>query len=148
GADLDPARAVGAHRHLAAPEPRKLLAVARPREAVGEAPAASAALEREDEARALGRPAVDARPEAEVAVIAVERGHALRIEGELGVPHERAVAEDPDLAIARVGREHLLERALQGFAREALGLQAFHVERGDPRHGARREIFQPSGARV
>src|SRR5205814_3265950 len=86
-----PPRAIGAEPHLALPDALHFLLHHVRRDAVDEAAAAAAALEREHEARVLGRAAVDARPHPEGTVVAADRRDVARVERELRVPHERAV---------------------------------------------------------
>ena len=77
----------------------------RGRHPVGEAAAGAAAVEAKHQTRALGGAAVDARVDAQRAVIAIERRRRGFGEVETGVPHQRPVSEHPQVVLG-IEREH------------------------------------------
>src|SRR5579883_2611682 len=66
-------------------------------DAEGDAAAGAAALQAEHEARPLGRPAIAARIDAKGAMITAQERRAPLHMGEARIPHQRAVAVDPDV---------------------------------------------------
>ena len=103
GPRLDPyrdqPRLVDAPRHLAVPEPRKRAAHPWRADAVGHAPARSAAAKSHHEAGLALRAAVARRQDAERAVVAVRAAERLLHVVEARGPHERAVAEYPQVSL-------------------------------------------------
>ena len=100
---------VDAARHFPIPQARKRAAQPPGVDAVGDAPAGPAAAQPHDEPRLLLRAAIARGKDAQRAVIAMrarERALAIR---EARRPHERAVAEDPQVAF-RQPRAELAER--------------------------------------
>src|SRR5208282_1189551 len=75
--------------------------------AVGDAAAGAARLQAEHQARQLGRAAIAPRVDAEGAMVAAQEGRRALEIGEARVPHERAVAEDPELSVRRHRRQPL-----------------------------------------
>ena len=109
GADLAPrgephrneARLVHAARHLAVPEPGERAAQPRRVDAVHHAPAGAAAAKAHHQARLVPRAAVARREDAQRAVIAVRAAERLVLVVEARRPHERAVAEYPEIAFGQ-----------------------------------------------
>jgi cysteine synthase A len=101
GAGGQPARAVGSSDHLALPEPGQLCLGLRRIEAVDEAAAAAAAIERQHQAGPLGRAAEAADQQAEAAMVPGDMGRLPLDEAEAWIPDQRAIGEDPDLAAGR-----------------------------------------------
>jgi len=92
------------HAHLAADEAVEVRLPRHLRQPVDDALARAAAIERQHEAGRLGGAAkAPVPPEAEVPVPALGDGHALLDEIEGRIPDERAIGEDPEIAVA-VGR--------------------------------------------
>ena len=107
--DRDQARLVDPARHLAVPEPRERAAQARRVDAVGHAPARAAAAQAHHQPGLALRAAVARRQDAQRAVIAVRPAERLALVVEARRPHERAVAEHPEVAF-RQPRAELAER--------------------------------------
>src|SRR6266480_1804074 len=80
----------------------------------GHAPARAAAAQADHQARPAVRAAVARRQDAQSAVIAVGAGQALLLVAEPGRPHERAVAEYPQVALWHL-REEILELHVRRF---------------------------------
>src|SRR5207248_1406378 len=116
----DDARLVHPARHLAAPEPCERAADFVPRDAVRHAPARAAAAKPHDEPGFAVRAAVARGKDAQRAVIAVDPGEPPVPVGEAGRPHERAIAEHPEIPGGEhgteVGEPHsLLPRIMPGL---------------------------------
>ena len=105
----DQARLVDPARHLAVPESRERAAQARRVNSVGDAPARSAAAQAHDEAGLAPRAAVARRQDAERAMVAVRAAERSLPIVEAGRPHQRAIAEHPEVAFGQQGLE-LAER--------------------------------------
>jgi hypothetical protein len=101
----DQARLVDPARHLAVPESRERAAQARRVNSVGHAPARAAAAQAHDEAGLAARAALAGGEDAERAVVAVDPAERLLPKAEARRPHERAVAEHPDVALRQPGHE-------------------------------------------
>jgi hypothetical protein len=97
----DEARLVHAARHLAVPQPLERAAQPRRVDAVGHAPAGAAAAKAHHQARLALRAAVARREDAERAVIAVRAAERLVLVVEARRPHQRAVAEHPEIAFGQ-----------------------------------------------
>src|SRR6266702_3790117 len=74
------------------------------------AAAGAAAIETEHQSRPFGRAAIAARVVAEAAVPAAQHRRLDRVMGKTGIPHQRAIGEDPDVLALRelrcdLGRE-------------------------------------------
>jgi hypothetical protein len=105
----DEARLVHPSRHLAVPEPRERAAQARRVDAVGHTPAGAAAAKAHHQAGFALRAAVARGQDAQRAVVAVRAAERLLFVFEARRPHERAVAEDPEVAFGQP-RAELAER--------------------------------------
>ena len=101
----DQARLVDAARHLPVPQPRKRATQARLIDAVGHAPARAAAAQAHHEAGLALRAAVARRQDAERTVVAVRATERFLRVVEAGRPHQRAVAEDPQVAFRQPRRK-------------------------------------------
>ena len=97
----DQARLVDPARHLAVPEPRERAAQARGVNSVGDAPAGAAAAEAHDQAGLALRAAVARRQDAKRAVVAVRAAERFLPILEARRPHERAIAEHPEVAFGQ-----------------------------------------------
>ena len=95
----DEARLVDAARHLAVPQPRECAPQARCVDAVGHAPARAATAQPHHEAGLAVRAAVARRQDAERAVVAMRPAKRLARIVEAWRPHERAVAEHPQVTL-------------------------------------------------
>jgi len=129
----DDARLVHPARHLAAPEPCERAADFVPRDAVRHAPARAAAAKPHDEPGFAVRAAVARGKDAQRAVIAVDPGEASFPVGEAGRPHERAIAEHPEILSgehgAEVGEPHsLLPRIMPGLSTLSPGCALFATD--------------------
>src|SRR3546814_9477384 len=91
--------------HLAVPQIAQNLARRRLGHAEGDAAAGSAPVEPEHQPRPFPRAAIMLRIDAEGAVIAAQQRRLPLQEDESRVPHQGAVAEDPDVPIAWQGIE-------------------------------------------
>ena len=94
-------RLVHPARHLSIPKPRQGPAQARRVDAIGHAPARAAAAKTHHKARLAARAAVARREDAKRAVIAVRAAERLLAVFEAGRPHERAVAEYPEVSLGQ-----------------------------------------------
>jgi len=118
---LEQPRCVHATRHLALPEARQRAAHTVSVDAVGHAPARAAAAQSHHQAGlALGAP-VAGRQDAERPVVAVDSAAGLLDVRKAWRPHERAVAEHPEIASGQLGQKFvqrhrltLTPRALRG----------------------------------
>jgi hypothetical protein len=97
----DEAGLVDAAGHLAVPQARERAPQARRVDAVGHAPARAAAAQAHHQARLAIRAAVTRRQDAERAVVAVRAAERLVLVVEARRPHERAVAEHPEVALGQ-----------------------------------------------
>ena len=88
-------------RHLPIPEARERAAQARRVDAVGHAPARAAAAQAHDEAGLAVRAAVSCRQDAKRAVVAMRAAKRLVLVVEARRPHERAIAEYPEIALGQ-----------------------------------------------
>jgi hypothetical protein len=105
---------VDAARHFPIPQARKRAAQPPGVDAVGDAPAGPAAAQPHDEPGLLLRAAIARGKNAQRAVIAVRAAErALRVV-EAGRPHQRAVAEDPEVPLGQLRAEF---PELHGWAR-------------------------------
>jgi hypothetical protein len=102
-------RLVDAARHLPVPETRQRAPQAWCIDAVSHAPARAAAAQAHHQAGLAVRAAVARRQDAERAVVTVRAAERLLLVLEAGRPHERAVAEHPEVAF-RQSRAELAER--------------------------------------
>jgi len=110
--DRDQARVIDAARHLPRPQPRQRAPDLGAIDAERHAPARAAAAKAHDEAGAAKRAAIAGGEDAQRAVIAVRAAGRPRFIGEAGRPHQRAVAEDPELAFRQARHEFVeLHRA-------------------------------------
>jgi len=111
-ADRNQARVVDAARHLARPEARQRAPHLAAGDAVRHAPARAAAAQPHHQPRTVKRAAVARGENAQRAVIAVRATGDLRVVGEARRPHQRAVAEDPEVAFRQARHEFVeLHRA-------------------------------------
>ena len=99
----DEARLVDAPRHFPVPEPGERTAHLASRDAKRHAPARAAAAKAHDEPGLAVRAAVAGGKDAQRPVIAVHPGEAPFPVREAGRPHERAVAEDPEIFVRERG---------------------------------------------
>ena len=97
----DEARLVHAARHLAVPEPGERAAQPRRVDAIRHAPAGAAAAKAHHQARLVLRAAVARRQDAQRAVIAVRPAEDLVLVVEARRPHERPVAEYPEITFGQ-----------------------------------------------
>ena len=95
----DELRLVDPPGHLPVPQARQRAAQARGIDAVRDAPAGAAAAQPHDQARLALRPAITRREDAQGAVVAVRAAGTLLRVIEARRPHERAVAEDPEVPL-------------------------------------------------
>jgi len=113
-AHRDEARLIHAPRHFAVPQPPERAEYVGGIDAKRHAPARAAAAQADHQARPAVRAAVARRQDAQRAVIAVGPGQALLLVVEPGRPHERAVAEHPQVAWRQL-RQEILELHVRGF---------------------------------
>ena len=99
--DRDQARLVDPARHLAVPEPRERAAQARGVNSVGDAPAGAAAAKAHDETGLALSAAIARRQDAERAVVPVRAAERFLPVLEARRPHERAIAEHPEVAFGQ-----------------------------------------------
>ena len=92
-------------RHLSVPQPRERAAQARRVDAVGHAPARAAAAQAHHQPGLALRAAIARRQDAERAVVAVRAAERLVLVVEARRPHERAVAEHPEIAFGQLRGE-------------------------------------------
>lgn len=102
---MDEARLVDPPGHLAVPEPRERTPQPRRVDAVGDPPARAAAAKTHHQAGLAVRAAVARRQDAERAVVAVRAAERLVPVVEARRPHERAVAEHPEVTLGQPRRE-------------------------------------------
>ncbi len=107
--DRDQARLVDPARHFSVPEPRERAAQPRCIDAVGHAPARAAAAQAHDETGLALRAAIARRQDAKRAVVAVRAAERFLPVLEARRPHERAIAEHPEVAFGQQ-RLELAER--------------------------------------
>src|SRR5258708_24086686 len=98
-------RLVHLAQHLAVPEAYEATAHITVPDAKRHAPARAAGAEPHDQPRLAVRAAIARRQDAERPVVAVGAGEALFAVGKAGRPHERAVAEHPEIPPAERGHE-------------------------------------------
>jgi len=111
-AHCDQARVIGAARHLARPQARQRAADLAAADAKRHAPAGAAVAEPHDEARTAKRAAIARGKDAQRAVIAVRAAGDACLVGEARRPHERAIAEHPEIAFRQARHEFIeLHRA-------------------------------------
>ena len=103
--DGDEAGLIDAPRHLPIPEPGERPPQPRRVDAVGHAPARAAAAKPHHQAGLALRAAVARREDAQRAVITVRASERLVLVVEARRPHERAVAEHPEIARRQTRRE-------------------------------------------
>jgi hypothetical protein len=96
---------VDAAEHLAAPEAGKRAARTLRLEPVGHAPARAAAAKAHHQPGLAARAAVSRRKDAQRPVVAVRPAERLARIAEAGRPHQRAIAEDPELAFGQLRAE-------------------------------------------
>ena len=97
----DQARLVDPARHLSVPEPRQRAAQPRCIDAIGHAPARAAAAQAHDETGLALRAAIARRQDAERAVVSVRAAERFLPVLEARRPHERAIAEHPEVAFGQ-----------------------------------------------
>src|SRR5687768_3589838 len=107
GAYRHQARLVYAARHLAVPQVPEHPAHAPRLDAEGHAPARAAAAQADDQPRPEFGAAIAGGKNAERAVVAVHAADAPFLVAEPGRPHQRAVAEDPEVAARELRHEIL-----------------------------------------
>ena len=95
------ARLVHAPRHFAEPTARKRAAQARCIDAIGHAPARAAAAQAHDKTGLALRAAIARRQDAERAVVPVRAAERFLPVLEARRPHERAIAEHPEVAFGQ-----------------------------------------------
>jgi len=113
-ADRNQSWFVHTSRHLSVPQPRERAPQARRIDAVGHAPARAAAAQAHHQAGLAMRAAVARRQDAERAVVAVRAAERLVLVVEARRPHERAIAEDPEVAFGQL-RDELTELHWRGL---------------------------------
>jgi hypothetical protein len=86
-------------------------------EAEGNAGARAAAIECEHEARLFGRAAIHARPQIQAAVIAVHFRTGCFDSGQTGIPDQRTIAEQPQIALTVPVAQRAFKRRAQLFLR-------------------------------
>lgn len=94
-------RLVHPARHLAIPQPRERAAQARRMDAISNAPARAAPAKAHHEPRLAARAPVTRRQDAKSAVVAMGAAKRLLPVVEAGRPHERAVAEYPQVSVGQ-----------------------------------------------
>ena len=99
--DRDQARLVDPARHLSVPEPRQRAAQPRRIDAIRHAPARSAAAQAHDETGLALRAAIARREDTERAVVPVRAAERFLPVLEARRPHERAIAEHPEVAFGQ-----------------------------------------------
>ena len=97
----DQARIVDPARHLSIPESRERAAQARGVNSVGDAPAGAAAAQAHDEPGLALRAAIARRQDTERAVVPVRAAERFLPVLEARRPHERAIAEHPEIAFGQ-----------------------------------------------
>jgi len=99
--DRDQARLVDPARHLSVPEPGQRAAQPRCIDAIGHAPARAATAQAHDETGLALRAAIARRQDAERAVVPVRAAERFLPVLEARRPHERAIAEHPEVAFGQ-----------------------------------------------
>src|SRR5688572_20486743 len=107
---------INAARHFARPQSRESVAHPVRVDAKRHAPARAAAAQPHDEARLALRAAIARGEDAQRPVVAVDPAGSLRLVAEAGRPHQRAVAEDPEVAFGQLREEGLQRHEIQTAA--------------------------------
>ena len=103
----DQPRLVDPARHLAVPEPRERAAHPGSVDAVRHAPTGAAAAQAHDQSGLALRAAIARRQDAQRAVIAMRPAERLVPEVEARRPHQRAIAEHPEIALGQPRAEFI-----------------------------------------
>ncbi len=113
-----PRRTIRAHRHFPSPERFEMR-----HRALGSKPernptARSAAVQREHEPRLLRRPAIDTRPQIQPAMISMHTRTQRLDRRQTGIPDQRPIAEQPQVASAIPVSQSAFERRAQFIVRQ------------------------------